>query len=58
MSRTLRVEGALRNLSFLREILAKGKATFTDIHKRSAMAEGGHRVWHAKKIAGACITGR
>jgi hypothetical protein len=49
VSRTQRVEGELKNLSFSRDILAKGRETFADINKRSAMAEGGCWVWHAEK---------
>jgi hypothetical protein len=50
VSRTQRLEGAVRNFSFSRDNLAKGKATFTDILKRSAIAEGGHWAWQAEKL--------
>jgi hypothetical protein len=49
VSHDQRVEGIPRKLSFSRDILAQGKATYADILKRLTMAEGGRWVWHADR---------
>jgi hypothetical protein len=35
------IEGVAKKLSFSRDILAQGRATYANILKKSAMAEGG-----------------
>jgi hypothetical protein len=47
VSRDQRVEGIPHKLSFSRDILVQAKATYADILKRSALAEGGRWVWQA-----------
>jgi hypothetical protein len=44
VARGQRIEGIPVCLSFSREILARGKVTYTDMLKRSSMAEGGRWV--------------
>jgi hypothetical protein len=44
-----RIEGILVRLSFARDILARGKATYADVLKQSSMAEGGRWIWQADK---------
>jgi hypothetical protein len=49
VARGQRIEGIPVRLSFSREILAHGKATYADVLHRSSMAEGGRWVWQADK---------
>jgi hypothetical protein len=49
VNRAQRIEGSSTRVSFSRDILVQGKATYADILRRSSMAEGGRWVWQADK---------